>query len=100
MQWMYDDTATYRKNLQTGLLIYLVCQTVVNIIYMIIAMALAATLKAPIGFAFPALTFEAFGYEILYFYFWSVSRRYADLCDVQTAEDNKGDKEMKPMGLN
>ena len=89
MQWMYDDTKAYRYNLKQGLLIYLTCQTVCMVIYMLLFFAWAAASKVPIGFAFPILTWEAFAYEILYFYFWSVARRYSDLCDI---EEQKGGK--------
>ena len=87
MQWMYDDTPAYRYNLKMGLLIYLTAQTVGMIIFMLLLFAIAAGAKAPIGFAFPAATWIAFAYEIMYFYFWSVARRYSDLCDVENAKN-------------
>jgi F420-0:gamma-glutamyl ligase-like protein len=41
-----------------------------------------ARTRLPIGFLFPTLTMVVFSYEILFFYFWSVARRYQDLIDV------------------
>ena len=56
---------------------------------MLLFFAWAAAAKIPIGFAFPALTFEAFSYEILYFYFWAVARRYSDLCVIEFGEEEE-----------
>merc|ERR1712048_1181847 len=89
MQWMMDDNKKTRYNLRMGLLIYLSCQTVCMVIYMLLFFAWAAAAKIPIGFAFPALTFEAFSYEILYFYFWAVARRYSDLCVIEFGEEEE-----------
>lgn len=41
-----------------------------------------AKTSMPIGFLFPVITMFVFSYEILCFYFWSLSRRYADLIDI------------------
>ena len=41
-----------------------------------------AQTRLPAGFLFPNVTMIAFVHEIICFYFWSVSRRYADLIDI------------------
>merc|ERR1712019_50371 len=93
MQWMMDDNKKTRYNLRMGLLIYLSAQTWCMIIYMCLFFAWAAGSKIPIGFAFPALTFESFAYEILFFYFWAVARRYSDLCVIEFGEEDEPEEE-------
>ena len=82
MQWVREDTEITRTNLKSGLLIFLVCQTIVTIIELLVLYATFTQTKFPVGFFFPNITWVIFGYEILCFYFWSVSRRYSDLVDV------------------
>ena len=85
MYWVFEDSEKNRQTLKKGLAIYLVAQTIMQVLNYVVLSVLATQSGFPSGIFGPFASIVYFAYEILWFYYWSVARRYDDLMHL-----NKG----------
>ena len=89
MQWVYEDSERNREGLKAGLGWYVVFQTLMQIFYYMVVCGLATTIIQPMGLVVgPNLSWGWFLYEITWFYYWSVARKYCDLLHLAKTDSS------------